>query len=78
MNQEKNTAGTSSDSSKDRSLQSEAAATKGKLSELAETATSAGKAQIDSSLGEAAGQVEQVAKVIDETAERLRLSLIHI
>lgn len=73
MNQEKDTAGSSSDSfSKDRSLKSEAAATKGKLAELAESAASAGKAQLDSGLGQAAGQVEQVAKVIDETAERLR------
>ena len=73
MNQDKDLAGSSGDSfSKDRSLKSEAAAGKGKLAELAENAASAGKAQLDSSLGQAAGQVEQVAKVIDETAERLK------
>jgi hypothetical protein len=73
MDQEKDMAGTSGDAfSKDRSLKSEAAAGKGKLAELAENAASAGKAQLDSSLGEAAGQVEQVAKVIDETAARLK------
>ena len=53
-------------------MKSEAAAGKGKLAELAETAASAGKAQLDSGLGQAAGQVEQVAKVIDETAVRLK------
>jgi len=72
MNQDKNTAGTTSDTfSKDR-LKSEAEAGKGKLAELAESAASAGKAQLDSGLGQAAGQVEEVARVIDETASRLR------
>ncbi len=73
MNQEKDSAGTSSDAfSTERSLKSEAAATKDKLAELAQTAASAGKAQLDTGLGQAAGQVEQVAKVIDETADRLK------
>ena len=72
MNQDKNTAGTTSDTfSKDR-LRSDAEAGKGKLAELAESAASAGKAQLDSGLGQAAGQVEGVARVIDETAARLR------
>jgi len=72
MNQDKDTAGSTSDTfSKDR-MKSEVAAGKGKLAELAESAASAGKAQLDTGLGEAAGQVEGVAKVIDETASRLR------
>jgi len=72
MNQDKDTAGSTSDTfSKDR-MKSEVAAGKGKLAELAESAASAGKAQLDTGLGQAAGQVEGVAKVIDETASRLR------
>jgi hypothetical protein len=72
MNQEKNTAGSTSDTFSTDRLKSEAAAGKGKLAELAESAASAGKAQLDSGLGQAAEQVEGVAKVIDETASRLR------
>ena len=72
MNQDKNTAGSSGDTFSKDNLKSEMAAGKGKLSELADSAASAGKAQLDSGLGQAAGQVEGVAKVIDETADRLR------
>ncbi len=72
MNQEKNTAGSTSDTFSTDRLKSEAAAGKGKLAELAESAASAGKAQLDTGLGQAAEQVEGVAKVIDETASRLR------
>jgi hypothetical protein len=73
MNQEKDTVGTSADShSKDRSVKTEVGAGKGKLAEFAETAKSAGKAQLDSGLAQAASQVSQVAKALDETAGRLK------
>ena len=64
MNQEKDTAGTSSDLL--RRTEVGAAAGKGKLAEFAESAASAGKAQLDSGLGQAAGG-RTVAKA-DDTA----------
>lgn len=73
MNQQQGTVGTSADlASKERSVKEELAAGKGKMAELAETATSAGKAQLDSGLTKAAGQVDHIAKALDDAAARLK------
>lgn len=73
MNQQQDTAGTSADSfSEDRSVKNELAASKGKMAELAETATAAGKAQLDSGIAQAAGQVDHIAKALDDAASRLK------
>lgn len=73
MNQKQDQAGTSAiDSTKDRSVRDEVAAGKGKLADLAQTATSAGKAQLDSGLVKAADQVETLAHAMDDAASRLK------
>ena len=70
MNQQQDTAGTSSDLS--QKVKNELAAGKGKMAELAESATSAGKAQLDSGLAQAAGSVDTIAKALDDAATRLK------
>lgn len=58
--------------SSDRSVKDEVAAGKSKMADLAQTATQAGKKQLDAGLHQAAGQVDTFAKAVDDAANRLK------
>ncbi len=73
MNQYQNPAGASADQhTTDRSVKGELEAGKGKLAQIADTATAAGKARLDSGLSEVAGQADTLARALGETADRLK------
>jgi hypothetical protein len=73
MNQYHDPAGASADHTmKDRSVKSEVEAGKGKLAQLADSATAAGKARLDSGLVDAAGQADTLARALGDTADRLK------
>jgi len=73
MYQNQDQAGTSAFAhSSDRSVKDEVAAGKSKVADLAQTATDAGKKQLDAGLHQAAGQVDTFAKAVDDAANRLK------
>ena len=73
MNEYQNPAGASADqNSTDRTVKAELEAGKGKLAQMADTATAAGKARLDSGLTEVAGQADTLARALGETADRLK------
>ena len=81
MNQQQDSAGMSADplskskSFKDEmsaSLKDDLSAGKSKMADLAQTAAEAGKAQVDSGISRAAGQVDTLARAVDVAANRLK------
>ena len=73
MNQNQDPAGMSAEPfSKNTSFKDELSAGKSRMADLAQTATEAGKAQVDSGITRAAGQADQFARAVDVAANRLK------
>ena len=73
MNHHQDPAGMSADPvSQDTSIKDDLSAGKSRMADLAQTAIEAGKAQVDSGISRAAGQADQLARAVDDAANRLK------